>query len=299
MQRVAKRGRDALRTVYGRGGSSQQIVRNDAPDPRRKHCLSTRLEPSIPTSFSTTQSAPADSEGVRWTKLCGQRLFISWQAGPGVAPQGQKSTADAVLASCRCASPSIAYVRCCQRRQPAVLLDDLGPSASMRVRRVTLAGWPAEEQARKGPSHPGVSRHGFYQAVATWRQEWKSSKERKILPSSASYSRGKKPFLRSSAGALCSRRQWCGGRTLTTLRQRVCFLHGICAIVCDTHGEAEDGRTAQPVAVDGGSTLGYGIPTGPVVRFPEEIEVLGAPHTANARRGGAVVRTADLPPRAS
>jgi cyanophycinase-like exopeptidase len=126
--------------------------------------------------------------------------------------------------------------------------------------------------------------------------------ERQILPFLRELFETGKPFFGSSAGSIMLGRQWVRWEDPDDDATASLFpCMGFAPIVCDTHGEAEEWEELRSLLrlTDEG-TLGYGIPTGAgLCVFPDGgLEVLGAPVHRYAHRGGAVMRTACLPPGA-
>jgi dipeptidase E len=125
---------------------------------------------------------------------------------------------------------------------------------------------------------------------------------RQILPFlRALFERGK-PFFGSSAGSIMLGRQWVRWEDPdddATMSLFPCM--GFAPIICDTHGEAEaweELRSLLRLAPE--DTPAYGIPTGAGLCVSPDgtLEALGAPVHCYAHRGGTVVRTPDLLPRA-
>jgi cyanophycinase-like exopeptidase len=125
--------------------------------------------------------------------------------------------------------------------------------------------------------------------------------ERQILPFlRALFERGK-PFFGSSAGSIMLGWQWVRWEDPEDDATTSLFpCMGFAPIVCDTHGEAEEWeelRSLLRLTPEG--TVAYGIPTGAGLCVCPDgtLEALGTPVHCYARRGDAVVRSADLPPR--
>jgi peptidase E len=126
--------------------------------------------------------------------------------------------------------------------------------------------------------------------------------ERQMLPFLRELFERGKPFFGSSAGSIMLGRQWVRWEDPdddTTMSLFPCM--GFAPIICDTHGETEaweELRSLLRLTAEG--TPGYGIPTGAGLSVSPDgtLEALGAPVHCYTHRGGAVMRSADLPTRA-
>jgi cyanophycinase-like exopeptidase len=126
--------------------------------------------------------------------------------------------------------------------------------------------------------------------------------ERQILPFLHELFETGKPFFGSSAGSIMLGRQWvrwANPEDDATASLFPCM--GFAPIICDTHGEEEEWEELRALLrLTAEGTSGYGIPTGGGLCVSPDgaLEALGDPVRCFARRGGAIVRTADLAPRA-
>jgi cyanophycinase-like exopeptidase len=126
--------------------------------------------------------------------------------------------------------------------------------------------------------------------------------ERQILPFLHELFERGKPFFGTSAGSIMLGRQWVRWQDPDDDATASLFpCMGLASIVCDTHGEAEEWEELRTLLrLTPESTFGYGIPTGAGLCVCPDgtLEALGAPVHCYVHRRGAVVRRADLPPRA-
>jgi peptidase E len=126
--------------------------------------------------------------------------------------------------------------------------------------------------------------------------------ERQILPFLRQLLERGKAFFGSSAGSIMLGWQWVRWKNPDNDATASLFsCMGFAPIVCDTHGEAEGWEELRALLrLTQEDTIGYGIPAGGgLCVYPDGmVEALGVPVHRYAKSGGAVVRSADLPPMA-
>ena len=205
-----------------------------------------------------------------------------------------------VLASCGVAHPSIAYV--------GAASGDSQPFFSMISRylrrcgagRVTLAPLAGRRGKLEKARAILESADMVFISGGDVEAGMKVLKERQILPFLRELFERGRPFFGSSAGSIMLGWQWVRWEDPDDDATTSLFpCMGLAPIVCDTHGEAEEWeelRTLLRLTPEG--TFGYGIPTGAGLCVCPDgtLEALGAPMHCYAHGGGAVVRSADLPP---
>ncbi len=207
-----------------------------------------------------------------------------------------------ILASCSVPHPSIAYVGAASGdSQPffSMISGYLRRCGAGRVTLVPLAGRRGKlEKARAILESADM----VFISGGDVEAGMKVLEERQILPFlRALFERGK-PFFGSSAGSIMLGWQWVRWESPEDDATTSLFpCMGFAPIVCDTHGEAEEWeelRTLLRLTPEG--TFGYGIPTGAGLCVCPDgtLEALGTPVHCYAYHGNAVVRSADLPPRA-
>ena len=207
-----------------------------------------------------------------------------------------------VLASCGVPHPSIAYVGAASEdNQPffSMISSYLRRCGAGRTTLAPLAG-------RRGKLEKAQailkSADMVFISGGDVEAGMNVLEERQILPFLRDLFEKGKPFFGSSAGSImlgCQWVRWENPDDSATASLFPCM--GYVPIVCDTHGEGEQWeelRILLQLMAEG--TFGYGIPAGAGLRvYPDgRLEALGAPVHCYARRGGVVVRSADLPPRA-
>jgi peptidase E len=205
-----------------------------------------------------------------------------------------------VLASCGVSHPSIAYVGAAN--------GDSQPFFSMISRylrrcgagRITLAPL-ASRRGKLDKTRANLeSADMVFISGGDVEAGMEVLEERQILPFFHELFEKGKPFFGSSAGSIMLGREWVRWEDPDDDATASLFpCMGLTSIVCDTHGEAEkweELRTLLGLTPEG--TFGYGIPAGAGLCVCPDgtLEALGAPVHCYANGGGAVVRSADLPP---
>jgi len=205
-----------------------------------------------------------------------------------------------VLASCGVPNPSIAYV--------GAASGDSQPFFSMISRylrrcgagRVTLAPLAGKRGKLERARAILESADMVFISGGDVEAGMEVLEKRQILPFLRQlFDRGK-PFFGTSAGSIMLGWRWVRWEDPDDDATASLFpCMGFAPIVCDTHGEAEEWeelRILLRLTPEG--TFGYGIPTGAgLCVYPDgTLEALGAPVHCYANSGGAVVRSAELPP---
>ena len=222
--------------------------------------------------------------------------------GPGSLRKGRDPLLTRVLASCGVTHPLIAYVGAASGDSQPFFSMMSGYLQGCGAKHVTLV--PLASRRGKLEKARSILESADMVFISGGDVEggMKVLEERQILPFlRALFERGK-PFFGSSAGSIMLGRQWVRWEDPdddATMSLFPCM--GFAPIVCDTHGEAEEWDELHSLLrLTPGGALGYGIPTGAGLCVSPDgtLEALGAPVHCYAHRGGAVVRNADLPPRA-
>ena len=221
--------------------------------------------------------------------------------GRGSLRKGRDPVLTRVLASCGVPHPSIAYVGAASGdSQPffSMISSHLRRCGAGRVTLASLASGRGKlEKARAILESADM----VFISGGDVEAGMEVLGERQILPFLRELFERGKPFFGSSAGSIMLGRQWVRWEDPDDDKTASLFpCMGFAPIVCDTHGEAEgweELRSLLQLTAEG--TLGYGIPMGAGLCVSPDgaLEVLGAPVHCYAHRGGAIVRTADLPLR--
>ena len=208
-----------------------------------------------------------------------------------------------VLARCGVPHPSIAYVGAASSDSQPFFSMISGYLRRCGAGRITLA--PLASRRGKPEKARSILESADMVFVSGGDVEagMKVLEERQILPFLRDLFKKGKPFFGSSAGSIMLARQWVRWDDPDDDATASLFpCMGFAPIVCDTHGEAEEWeelRTLLRLTPEG--TFGYGIPTGAGICVSPDgtVEALHAPVHCYAHRGGAVVRSTDLPLRVS
>jgi len=221
--------------------------------------------------------------------------------GSGSLRNGRDPLLTRVLASCDVPQPSIAYVGAASGDSQPFFSMISGHLRRCGAGRVTLAslvrGRGKLEKARAILESADM----VFISGGDVEAGMEVLEKRQILPFLRELFERGKPFFGSSAGSIMLGRQWVRWEDPDDDATASLFpCMGFAPIVCDTHGEAEEWeelRSLLRLTPEG--TLGYGIPAGAglCVSPGGALEILGAPVHCYARRGGAIVRTDNLPPR--
>jgi peptidase E len=205
-----------------------------------------------------------------------------------------------ILASCDVPHPSIAYVGAASGDSRPFFLMISGYLRACGAGHVTLA--PLVGKRAKLEKARAILKSADMVFISGGDVEagMEVLEERQILPFLRKLFEKGKPFFGSSAGSIMLGRQWVRWENPDDDATASLFsCMGLVPIVCDTHGEVErweELRTLLRLTPKG--TIGYGIPPRGGLRvYPDgTLEALGVPAQSYAHRGGAVVRSADLPP---
>lgn len=222
--------------------------------------------------------------------------------GPGSIRKGGDPLLTHVLSSCGVPHPSIAYVGAANGDSPpffSMMSDHLHRCGAGRVILAPLVrGRGKLEKTRSILESADM----VFVSGGDVEAGMEVLEARQILPFFRELFERGRPFFGSSAGSIMLGQQWVQWEDPdddATMSLFACM--GFAPIVCDTHGEAEEWeelRSLLQLTAEG--TVGYGIPTGAGLRVSPDgtLEALGAPVHGYTHRGGAVRRSADLPPKA-
>ena len=222
--------------------------------------------------------------------------------GRGSLRKGRDPVLTRVLASCGVPHPSITYVGAASGDSQSFFSMISSHLRRCGAGRVTLASLASGRGKLEKARAILESADMVFISGGDVEAGMEVLGERQILPFLRELFERGKPFFGSSAGSIMLGRQWVRWEDPDDDATASLFpCMGFAPIVCDTHGEAEgweELRSLLQLTAEG--TLGYGIPMGAGLCVSPDgaLEVLGAPVHCYARRGGAVVRIADLPPRA-
>ncbi len=222
--------------------------------------------------------------------------------GPGSIRKGRDPLITRVLASCSVGHPSIAYVGAASGdSQPffSMMSDTLRRCGAGRVTLASLVHGRGKLDKTRAILQ---SADMVFISGGDVEAGMEVLEKRQILPFLRELFERGRPFFGSSAGSIMLGRQWVRWEDPdddATARLFPCM--GFAPIICDTHGEAEEWeelRSLLRLTAEG--TLGYGIPTGGGLCVSPDgaLEGLDVPIHCYAHRGGTIMRTADLPPRA-
>jgi peptidase E len=222
--------------------------------------------------------------------------------GPGSLRKGRDPLLTRVLTSCGVSHPSIAYVGAASGDSQPFFSMISGYLRRCGAGRVTLASLASRRSKLEKARSILESADMVFISGGDVEAGMEVLEERQILPFLRELFERGKPFFGSSAGSIMLGKQWVRWEDPddeTTASLFPCM--GFVPIICDTHGEAEEWEELHALLrLTPEDTLGYGIPTGAgLCVFPDgTLEGLGVPVQCYAHRGGTIVRTSDVPPKA-
>jgi len=221
--------------------------------------------------------------------------------GKGSLRKGRDPLLTRVLSSCGVPHPSIAYVGAASGDSPpffSMISDYLRRCGAGRVTLASLARGRKLEKTRAILESADM----VFISGGDVEAGMEVLAKRQILPFLRQLFESGKPFFGSSAGSIMLGREWVRWEDPdddATMSVFPCM--GFAPIVCDTHGEAEEWEELRALLrLTAEGTLGYGIPTGAGLCVCPDgtLEALGARVHCYAQRGGAIMRSTDLAPRA-